>query len=125
MLLNLGAFSGIYLYRDVVDFRKSIDGLAAIVTEQMGNSTSNGATLKGANLFIFVGRRRDRMKILYFDRTGFALWYKRLERERFKIPRDLSMPVVAMTARELEWLLEGFDVWKMKPHEALHFNNSY
>lgn len=113
MLLNLDAFSGIYLYREFVDFRKSIDGLLAIVSEEMATE------IKGASLFIFVSRRRDKMKILYFDRTGFALWYKRLESAKFKLPKNIADPIVSMQARELAWLLEGFDVWQMRPHEAL------
>jgi transposase len=119
MLLNLGAFSGIYLYREHVDFRKSIDGLLAIVSEQMAGE------VKGTNLFIFVSRRRDKMKVLYFDRTGFALWYKRLESQKFQLPKKISDPIISMQSRELEWLLEGFDVWQMRPHEALRFEKVF
>jgi transposase len=117
MLLKLSAFSGIYLYREAVDFRKAIDGLLAIVNEEMSSQ------IKGKNLFVFVSRRRDKMKILYFDNTGFALWYKRLESEKFKLPKNISDPIIQMQQRDLEWLLEGFDVWQMRPHEALRFES--
>jgi transposase len=116
MLLNLSGFSGIFLYREAVDFRKSIDGLSSIASIEMG------VELKEGNLFVFISRRRDKMKILYFDRTGFALWYKRLERARFKWPKGIENTVLPMEPRQLEWLLEGFDIWKMKPHEALQLN---
>jgi len=116
MSLNLDCFREIFLYRDAVDFRKSIDGLSAIVSGEMQ------CELKEGSLFVFISRSRDKMKILYFDRTGFALWYKRLEAARFKWPKGIDKTVLAMERRELSWLLEGFDVWKMKPHEALRLN---
>ena len=75
--LILERFEGIWLHRDRVDFRKSVDGLAAIVEQEMG------LDVFGPHLFLFCDRRRRRMKVLYWDRTGFALWYKRLEREKF------------------------------------------
>ncbi len=119
MSLNLNNFTGIYLHRAPVDFRKSIDGLAAIVVQQMAGN------LKSGNLFVFTSRRRDRLKILYFDRTGYALWYKRLESARFKWPGHIEEPVLKMRTRELEMMLDGFDVWRMKPHEAVHLNQEY
>ena len=67
----------IFLYRDCVDFLKSIDGLAAIVEMELGmNIFSN-------SLFVFTNRHRDKMKILYWSKNGFCLWYKRLEEEKF------------------------------------------
>ena len=71
----------IYLHRDPVDFRKSINGLSVIVDEAMGLSPFE------PGLFVFCNRRRDTLKVLYWDKTGFALWYKRLEKEKFKWPR--------------------------------------
>jgi transposase len=102
----------IYLHRDPVDFRKSINGLAAIVEQEMELSPFADA------LFVFCNRNRDRLKVLYWDRTGFALWYKRLERERFKWPR--RYPEAVMTLDEHYWqrLLSGFDVLG---HESLEY----
>ena len=68
--------AAIYLYRDVVDFRKSINGLIVVVEQQMQLSPFQDA------LFVFCNKKRDKVKILYWDRTGFALWYKRLEKHR-------------------------------------------
>ena len=67
----------IFMYRDHVDFRKSIDGLSAIVEMELQMNIFSGA------LFLFINRGRDKMKILYWSRNGFCLWYKRLEREKF------------------------------------------
>ena len=68
----------IYLHRDFVDFRKAINGLVVIVEQQMQLSPLSGA------IFIFCNKSRDKLKILYWDKTGFALWQKRLDKARFK-----------------------------------------
>lgn len=119
MSLRLESFKGLYLYRDFVDFRKSIDGLARVVVDEMQ------VELRVGNLFVFMGRRKDRVKILYFDRSGFALWYKRLEREKFKWPRHMEEKVLKMSLRDLELLLEGIDVWRIRPHATLNLSRVY
>jgi transposase len=68
----------IFLCRDFVVFRKSINGLSQIVEEDLELSSMSGA------LLVFCNKAKDKSKILYWDKTGFALWYKRLEKERFK-----------------------------------------
>ena len=70
------SFTKVYLHRDRVDFRKWIDGLAAIVRTEMRLNPYE------SYLFGFTNRRRDTIKVLYWDRTGFAIWYKRLEEHR-------------------------------------------
>jgi transposase len=109
------SFPTIYIHREPVDFRKHIDGLSSIVENEMGLSPFGGA------LFVFASRNRRKLKILYWDRTGFALWHKRLEQAKFPWPKDLEEPVISIGARELSWLLEGFEYWKMKPHDALNY----
>ena len=74
--------SDIYLHLDAVDFRKSINGLVVIVEQQVELSPFIDA------MFIFSNKKRGKLKILYWDKTGFALWYKRLEKQRFKWPKD-------------------------------------
>ena len=71
----------VYLHRDPVDFRKSINGLSIIVDQVME------LDLISPSLFVFCNRSRDKLKVLYWDQTGFALWYKRLESDKFKWPR--------------------------------------
>ena len=109
-------FKGVYLHREPVDMRKAIDGLTAIV-----EGTGMGE-LMGANLFVFTNRRRDLMKVVYFDRSGFALWTKRLETARFAWPKHEVANSVELTPEQFQWLLDGYDVWKMKPFERLHFS---
>ena len=114
-MLKIETFSGIYLHRDRVDFRKSIDGLAAIVEQEMG------LDVFGRHLFLFCNKNRTRLKVLYWDATGFAMWYKRLEQDRFRWPRKHDDNVITIDSQQLEWLLCGYDIWKMKPHEKVNY----
>lgn len=107
---------GIYLCRAPVDFRKSINGLSVMVEQQFELSPF------AAHLFVFCNRSRDKIKILYWERNGFCLWYKRLEQERFKWPQHLSDATVSLSVDELNWLLDGFDLWSNKPHKTLKYN---
>ena len=73
-------------------------------------------------LFVFTTRRRDRVKVLYWERSGFVLWMKRLERERFHWPRGENGATLTLSAQELNWLLDGFDLARWRPHRRLHFD---
>lgn len=83
--------------------RKGFDGLSGIVSQQMGADVLSG------DAFVFVGRRRDRLKLLVWEPSGFVLYYKRLEAGTFRLP-DGKQPVVALSSAELWALLEGLDV---------------
>jgi transposase len=107
--------SAVYLHRAPVDFRKSINGLSVIVESEMALSPLSGA------LFVFCNQRRDKLKLLYWDRSGFALWYKRLERETFKWPRRLAQTVITVSEAQLHWLMDGYDITQMRPHAALRY----
>lgn len=109
-------FKGVFIHREPVDMRKAINGLSEIVmSAKMGD-------LLGPYLFVFMGRRRHLIKVLYFDQSGFALWQKRLERDRFPWPKKLTDAVVKLTPDQFSWLLDGYDVWKIKPFEKFHFD---
>lgn len=107
----------IYLYRDVVDFRKSINGLSVIVDELMGLSPFD------PGVFVFCNRRRDKLKVLYWDHTGFALWYKRLEKNKFKWPRKMTDDTLVLTPEQWDWLLRGLNFLDIKPHQAWTFSS--
>jgi transposase len=113
------AFAKCYLHREAVDFRKWIDGLAAIVKAEMQLDPY------GAYVFAFTNRRRDKIKCLYWDRTGYAIWYKRLEEQRFQWPKRGDETVVTLTPQQFDWLLDGYDVTRMRPHETLSFAASF
>ncbi len=108
-------FEGIFIHRDPVDMRKAINGLSGIV------GAAGMGELMGPNLFVFSGKRRDVIKVLYFDRSGFALWQKRLERDKFPWPKKSPDEIVHLSPEQFAWLLDGYDVWKMKPFAELHF----
>lgn len=112
----LSEFQGVFLHREPVDGRKSINGLSEIV------EAANMGALMGPHLFVFCGKRRNQLKILYFDKSGFAIWQKRLEQDRFPWPRKHTDSVLKITPDQLQWLLDGYDVWKMKPFEKLYFS---
>ena len=109
------SFAKIFIHRDPVDMRRGINGLCDLVF------SSNMGDLKGANLFVFMGKRRHLIKVLYFDKSGFCLWQKRLEEARFAWPKKMLEDVVLMTPEQFTWLLEGYDPWKMKPFSEVHF----
>jgi transposase len=104
------SFDSIYLWRQPVDFRKSINGLSAMVQEEMKLDAYSSA------LFMFGCSRRKRIKILYWDKTGFALWYKKLEVDLFPWPKEFNDEVVLLSSKELQWILDGVEYWKIKPH---------
>jgi len=91
----------IYLHRAATDMRKSFDGLSGLVRSEFGRDPLSG------DWFIFMNRRRDLVKVLYWERNGFALWSKRLERGRFTLP---SSPDPEMDRTSLVLLLEGVKV---------------
>lgn len=103
----------VHLYVEPVDMRKSIDGLSALVEQEMALSPFEAA------LFVFCNRGRDKVKILCWERNGFIVWYKRLERQRFIWPR--AGESLRVSGQELNWLLDGFDIIDNKPHKALDF----
>jgi transposase len=106
----------VYLHRAPVDMRKQIDGLAILAKDVVQQDPTSGA------LFAFINARRNKLKLLVWERNGFVIWYKRLERDKFHWPRSGEQDVVILTGEQLNWLLDGYDVWRMKPHEALRFS---
>ena len=106
----------VYLHRAPVDMRKQMDGLSLLARDVIGEDPLSGA------LFVFVNARRNKLKILVWERNGFVIWYKRLERERFHWPRARAETVLTLNGEQLNWLLDGYDVWRMKAHEVLHFS---
>ena len=96
----------IWLALEPTDMRRGHDGLMAIAKKALGLDPYSG------HLVVFLGKRRDRCKVVFFDRGGFVLYYKRLERGRFslpKLPTDGS-PSVVLDSTELAMLLDGIDV---------------
>ncbi len=107
----------VHLCRDIVDFRKQMRGLTVLVQEELDLDPFS------RHLFAFCNRRRDHIRVLYWERNGFAMWQKKLEKHRFPWPRDTKDEVVELSGRELNWLLDGMDVFAMKPHAVLSYES--
>jgi transposase len=107
-MFRFDAHLTVWLHRDAVDFRMNINGLAALVQQSLQRDPLQGG------VFVFTNRRRDRIKLLVWDRNGFWLLMKRLEQDRFTWPRQQA--VMTLTVEQLHWLLDGIDIEGMRRH---------
>lgn len=103
MLGDISSVEKIYIVCGYTDMRKSIDGLAAVVKQTYDLDPFSN------HLFLFCGRRCDRLKALHWEQDGFLMMYKRLENGRFQWPRNAN-EVRDITEREFRWLLEGLSL---------------
>lgn len=100
----------VYLHREPIDFRLNINGLALRVEQALGLDPF------AACVYVFSNRRRDRVKLLGWDRNGFWLLLKRLEKDRFIWPSEEAVP--ALSIEQLHWLLEGIDIATVQRHPS-------
>ncbi len=114
--MNFPPESKVYFALGATDMRKAINGLSIIVSEQMQLDIFAG------HLFVFCNRAQTILKILYWDKNGFCLWQKRLEKDRFKWPKT-SDEVMNVTTRELVWLIEGLNI--NHAHKTLEYSIIY
>lgn len=105
----------VYLHRAPIDMRKQMDGLALLVEGVLKQNPFSGA------VFVFINRRRDKLKLLMWDRSGFIVWYKRLEQEKFAWPARSTDTTITLSGEQLHWLLDGYDVWRMRAHKSLQY----
>lgn len=101
-MLSFPSAVKIYLSREPADMRKSFDGLSVMVKNVIRQDPLSG------HIFVFVNRKGDRVKLLYWDRDGFALWYKRLEKGLFGLPKSDNSGLI--DNRQLSMMLEGIDI---------------
>jgi transposase len=104
MLPQLSAAVRVFLCTRPTDMRKSFDGLTGLVQECFDQDLLTG------HLFLFLNRRRDRIKILHFDRDGLVIWYKRLESGSFEMPRTAEADGVELQPAQLAMILSGIDL---------------
>ena len=109
-MLNLTQGATVYLACGSTDLRKSIDGLAAIVSQVFE------LDLFSSSLFVFCNRDRDKLKILVWDNNGFCLYYRRLERGRFRWPQQPGQKTLPISRRQLQWLLDGLTLEQSLAH---------
>ena len=113
-MFRLVADLKVYLHRERLDFRAGINSLAVLVQEVMERDPFAPA------VFAFCNRRRDRMKLLFFDRSGFVMVLKRLSEDRFRWPRR-ETTVVTLTTEQLHWILDGIDMNAMVRHPVRQY----
>ena len=108
-MLNLSTNTQIYLCTVPTDMRRSFDGLSALVTSVINKDLLSG------HLFLFLNRRHDRMKLMYWDRDGLAIWYKRLEAGTFETPRATAdQSCLELDATQFALLLNGVSLASAK-----------
>lgn len=103
-MLALPASVRVFFARQPADMRRSLDGLAALTRQGLASNPLDG------HLYVFRNRIGDRLKILYWDRSGLALWYKRLERGTFRLPVTAEGDRVEMSPTDLLLILEGLEL---------------
>jgi transposase len=102
-MLRIDEGTRVWLVLGKTDMRKAINGLSDIVANRLKLPAMSG------HYFVFCGRRRNTIKILYWENNGYCIWYKRLEAERFRWPRN-ELEAQAISGEELRWLLSGLDI---------------
>ena len=117
-MLKEARFEQVYIVCGYTDMRRSIDGLAGIVKQNFGLEPCSGS------LFLFCGKRRDRMKALLWEGDGFLLLYKRLDNGSFRWPRN-ETEARKLTPQQIRWLMEGLDIEQPKAIKESKPGNIY
>jgi transposase len=115
-MLAFNDHARIYIKPGHTDMRKSINTLLPLVEREMQLDPADGA------YFVFCGKSRRLLKILYWDKSGYALWLKKLEKARFPWPPSKA-GARALSMQEIQWLLQGIDFFAA--HEELKFSVNY
>ena len=117
-MIGVSPSTPIFLYAAATDMRKSFSGLCGLVINYMRQKPDNG------HLFVFVNKPRDRMKILFWDRHGFWLFYKQLEQGRFQIPTSQnSVSDIGLSYEQLLMIIEGIDFSSIKRRKRFTRNS--
>ena len=103
----------VWIYRQPVDMRKSIDGLCAIVAMELWRDPAD------RSIYVFCNRARDKIKLLIWHRNGFWLLYKRLDKQRFHWPDWFSDDALTLSTEQLDQLLDGYNLNGMRPHRMI------
>ncbi len=102
-MIDFSRIQHYYLACGYTDMRKQIDGLVILIRDKFEKEPDE------VSLYLFCGRKSDRLKALYWDGTGYILLYKRLAEKRFQWPRNQE-ELMQLTQQEFRWLLEGFKI---------------
>ncbi|NBX75208.1 MAG: transposase [Proteobacteria bacterium] len=106
--MQLSFTTPIWLYSEAVDFRRQLDGLIVLVADALSKDPCSG------ELFIFRNRGANKVRLLWYDRNGFWLCYKRLEKGKFIFPKEV-VGVLELSRDQMSWLLSGLNFLENKP----------
>lgn len=113
MIFNFDEVDGIYMAVGVTDLRKGIDGYSALVVSTMKLDPFE------KHLYCFCNRKKDKLKILYWDGNGFWLFYKRLESGKFRWLKETDEVALNITFQQFRWLLEGLDIHQKRAFKPI------
>ena len=108
----------VFIALGTTDMRKSIDGLSILVSEKFNLDPFSG------HLFVFCNRKQNMVKILYWDRNGFCLWHKKLEKDLFQWPTSKEQ-VFTVGSQALAWLMDGLSIHQEKAHKMLKYSTVF
>ena len=109
----------IFVSTTPIDMRNSINGLSAKIGDVFSESPMS------QHLFIFYNKARDKVKLIFWDRNGFVLYYKRLEKGRFKLKKSIDNNTMEITEDQLNWLLAGLDFQLMHKFNEINYSEYY
>ena len=115
---SIQSFPKIFIATKFVDFRLGIQGLSAVVQAHMDLNPFEHS------LFVFINKRKSSIKCLYWDKNGFALWQKRLEKDRYAWIKKSDSLHLSISQNDADLLLDGVDIWKIKRHKNLLFSKT-
>ena len=114
MFLHEDDVAEVFVRIDPIDFRKGLDGMCGEISESFVDAEDR------PRLFVFTNRNRRMLRILHWDKTGYAYWHKRLEANRFAWPRaEEFLATRIITTEQLRWLLSGIDINRLEKHAFL------
>jgi transposase len=120
-MISLSTGIRVFLYRQPTDMRKSFNGLVALTESALKQESVSG------DLFVFVNRRRDRIKILYWAETGFCIWYQQLQKGTYEFPRHDKfgeLDSLEITRSQLSLILDGIDLASARQRTRYRHENS-
>lgn len=118
-MLNFSDDIKVFVATEPVDMRKAIDGLSMLVVETLQMQPQS------EHVFVFYNRDRRKLKLLYWDKNGFVMYYKRLQKGKFKFLMDINETQYEISAQQRSWLLAGLDFHVMSLFPKMNFSNYY
>jgi len=115
-MLSISSAQRYFIYRDLTDMRKGFDSLSGLVRSEFKMNPLSG------DVFIFLSRSRNKIKLLQWQRDGFAIYYKRLEKGRFELPEKIEGSCAVISSQKLMLIMEGIKLSSVKKHKRYEQN---